>query len=161
MTKKIFLLKYKILNPTNLISSNVKHYFIINNKIAMYHVECHISWDSGCRTKLFYFLLPTYCRERIVLGQIFEMEIFIGLLVFRCSETENHIFSDWSMNLCVCYQHNPKTNNRRNSKFSILNLHHLKMFLETFKEDVTNSLCAGPYKQKNCNASRPMVGISF
>ena len=39
-------------------------------------------------------------RESIVFGQIFEMEILMNLHILRSPESEKHIFSVWS--LCVC-----------------------------------------------------------
>ena len=42
------------------------------------------------------------------MGQTFEIEILMDLHVLRSPESENHIFSGWSMCTCVCYQHNSK-----------------------------------------------------
>ena len=40
----------------------------------------------------------------LFLGQIFETEIFMDLLVFKSPESENHIFSVWSVCVRVNYQ---------------------------------------------------------
>ena len=53
------------------------------------------------RETAYYFLLPI-SRESIALGQIFEMEILMDLNVLRSPEPENHIFSVWSVCMCVC-----------------------------------------------------------
>ena len=64
----------------------------------------------------------------LLLGQIFEMEIIMDLHVLRSPESENHIFSDWSVCkcvcVCVCYKPNSKTNHSRNFKVGILHLYH-------------------------------------
>ena len=41
-------------------------------------------------------------RKTLFLGQIFEMEILMNLYVLRSPESENDIFSVWSMCLCLC-----------------------------------------------------------
>ena len=50
-----------------------------------------------------YFFLPISI-ESIVLSQIFEVEILMDLHVLKSPESENHIFSTWSvcMRVCVC-----------------------------------------------------------
>ena len=40
-------------------------------------------------------------RESIVFGQIFETEIYMNLHVMRFPESENCIFSIWSVCICV------------------------------------------------------------
>ena len=61
-----------------------------------------------------------YVEKVLFLSQIFEVEILMDLHVLRSPESENHIFSKWSVYmclcvcLCVCYQHNSKTSNSRN-----------------------------------------------
>ena len=51
----------------------------------------------------FYFFLLMLVTEKILfLGQIFEMEILMDLHVMRTPESENHIFSVWSVCACVC-----------------------------------------------------------
>ena len=56
----------------------------------------------------------------------FQNWVFMLLHILRPSESENRIFSGWSV-VCVyvrlCYQHNSKTNYCRNSKFGFLHLH--------------------------------------
>ena len=42
------------------------------------------------------------------LDQIFEMEILMDLHVMRSPESENHIFSVWSVCLCVCFHKTQK-----------------------------------------------------
>ena len=46
----------------------------------------------------FYFLLP----NKVFLGRTYKMEIWMVLEVLKSPETENHIFSGWSIWLCVC-----------------------------------------------------------
>ena len=38
----------------------------------------------------------------LFLSQIFEMEILMDLHFMRASESENHIFSIWSVCMCFC-----------------------------------------------------------
>ena len=65
----------------------------------------------------------------------------MDLHVLRSPESENHIFSVWSVCMCVsvctcaCYQQNSKTNYSRNIKFGILHLYYTQMLLETFHKD--------------------------
>ena len=80
-------------------------------------------------------------------GQIFKMEILMNLHVMRSPQSKNHIFSVSSVCMCVCYQHNSKTNCSRSIKFGILNLYHVQMLLETFCKDRTKTLCTGIYKR--------------
>ena len=49
-------------------------------------------------------------EKAIFLGQIFEMEILMGLHDVTL-ESENHTFSVWSV--CVCHPYNSKTDNGR------------------------------------------------
>ena len=58
----------------------------------------------------------------LLLDQIFELEILIDLHVMRSPESENNIFSIWSVCVCACvrYQHYSKKNYSRNMKFGIL-----------------------------------------
>ena len=83
----------------------------------------------------------------LLLGQIFKMEILMDLHVFRAPESENHIFSKWTVCMCVCYQHNSKTNYSRIFKFGILHLYHVQMLLETFYKYWTKTLCTGAHKR--------------
>ena len=106
----------------------------------------------------YYFLLPI-SRQSIVLGWNFEMQTLMDIHVLRSPESENHIFSVWSVcmcvclyvcmsvSLCVCYQHNSKTKCSRNIKFGILHLYHIQMLLETFYKDRTKTLCTGEHKR--------------
>ena len=50
----------------------------------------------------YYFLLLYMADKVLFLGQIFEMEILMDLHVLRSPESENHIFSGWSVSVCVC-----------------------------------------------------------
>ena len=81
------------------------------------------------------------------LGQIFEVEILMVLHVLRSPESENHIFSIWSVCMCVCDQHNSKTNCSRNIKFDILHLYYMQMLLETFCKDLTKTPHTGPHNE--------------
>ena len=38
----------------------------------------------------------------LFLSQIFKLEIFMDLQLFGSPESDNHIFSRWSMRMCVC-----------------------------------------------------------
>ena len=46
-----------------------------------------------------YFFLPMYGSESTDMGQIFEMEILMELYTLKTPESENHIFSSWSVHL--------------------------------------------------------------
>ena len=52
------------------------------------------------KAKLFTFSYLSV-EKLLYLGQIFEMEILMDLHVLRSPESENHIFSKWSVCLCV------------------------------------------------------------
>ena len=52
-----------------------------------------------------------------------------------------------SVCVCVCYQRNTRTNCSRNMKFSILQLCHIQMLLETFYKDRTKTLYTGACKR--------------
>ena len=124
---------YKVLHLLNLCSSNA----LGNTSMAIFFA---------------FSLSPTLIsRESIVLGQIFEVDILMDLNVLRLPETENHIFSGWSVYtcvcLCICYQHNLKTNNSKNFKFGIIHLYHTWMLLETFYKDRIKTLCTGTHKR--------------
>ena len=41
-------------------------------------------------------------KKVLFLGQIFEMETFMDLHIMKIPKSENHIFSDWSVRMCVC-----------------------------------------------------------
>ena len=73
----------------------------------------------------------------------------MDLHVLRCPVSENHIFSVLSAcpSVCVCYQHNSKTNYSRIFKLGILHLCHRQMLLETFYKDRTKTLCTGAHKR--------------
>ena len=93
----------------------------------------------------YYFAFSYLQVEKVLfLCQIFEVEIFMDLHVLRSPESENHIFSVWSVclcdSMCLCYQHNSKTNFSRNIKFGILHLYHVRMILEGFVLIILNIL---------------------
>ena len=100
---------------------------------------------------LFHFTLTYPCtvQKMLFLGQIFEMVIFMDLQILRSFESENHIFSAWSvcMCFCVCYPYSSKANDARNSKFSILHVYYIQMLLKTFYEDQTNNPYTGAYQR--------------
>ena len=83
----------------------------------------------------------------LLLGQIFELKILMDLHVMRVPESENLIFSVWSVRMCVFYQHNSKTNYSRNIKFGILHLYDLQMLLEISHKNRTKTLCTGAHKR--------------
>ena len=90
--------------------------------------------------------------EKVLFGdQIFEMGILMDLYFMRSLQSENHIFSVWSFSLCVCvcYQHNSKTNNSRIIKFGILHLYHIYMLPKTLYKDRTKNLCTGAHTHTN------------
>ena len=77
----------------------------------------------------------------------------MDLHVLRSPESENNIFSVWSVCMCVdvgvcaSYQRNSKTNYSRIFKFGILHFYHIQMLLETLYKDRTKSQCTGAYKR--------------
>ena len=89
------------------------------------------------------------------LDQIYETDFLIDLHVLRPPESENHIFSSWSVGIMlVCWSLRAcmyvcvyvisitrETNYSRNSKFGILHFYHMQT--QTFYEDQTNSLHIG------------------
>ena len=90
-------------------------------------------------------LLSLTCKQRKYCFWVkFWKWRFDGFTCFEC-ESENHIFSKWSV--CICYQHNSKTNYSRIFKFGILHLYHVQMLLETFHKDRTKTLCTGMHKR--------------
>ena len=66
------------------------------------------------------FKLIVFCHNNMLLSLCFFLLLFSCVL--RFPESENEIFWDWSVCICisVCYQHFPKTNFSRNSKFRML-----------------------------------------
>ena len=50
-------------------------------------------------------------KKRLFLGQIFEIEMLIGLHILRTAESENHNFSGQSVYVCacICFERNSKT----------------------------------------------------
>ena len=109
--------------------------------------KIHVIFWCATGISIFTFSYPWMVLNVLFLDEIFEVEIMKDLHVLRPPESENHIFSCWSdMYVCVCYQHNSKTNYRKNFKFDILHLCHIHMILETFYEDRTKTLCTGAHK---------------
>ena len=52
---------------------------------------------------IFFFIFSYLQVEKVLfLVQIFEVEILMDLHVLRSSESEKHIFSKWSVCMCVC-----------------------------------------------------------
>ena len=49
--------------------------------------------------------------------------------------------------VCICYQHNSRTNYSRSFKLGILHLYHVQMLLETFYKDQSKTLCTGGHKR--------------
>ena len=70
----------------------------------------------------------------------------MDLHVLRPSESENHVFSVWSVYPCVCYPHNSKTNYNRSIKFDTLHLYHIEMLFEIFYKDWAKILCTKVHK---------------
>ena len=117
----------------------------------VYYLGCDAVLNQNNFFNLFnqYFLLPI-SREILFWGQIFEVEILMGLQVFGSPESKNHIFIVWNVCMCVCvsvclrvcvsYKHKSKTNYSRIFKFGILHLYHRQMLHETFYSDRRKTL---------------------
>ena len=71
----------------------------------------------------------TYMVEKVLyLSQIFEMESLTVLQIFKDSESENQIYSNWALSLCVCVSVisiTQKKNYSRNFKIGILLFYHM------------------------------------
>ena len=98
--------------------------------------------------------------------QIVKVEILIDLHVLRSSESENHIFSVWSLCMCVytCVCVSvigiiKKQITAEASNSVILHLYHVQLLLETFYKD-WSKLC-GQGHTKYSNTLWPMDGISL
>ena len=50
---------------------------------------------------IFTSLYPCMIQKVFILGQFFEMQILMDLHVLKSPESENDIFSRWSLSLCV------------------------------------------------------------
>ena len=61
-----------------------------------------IIYSFKCKKNFFYYFLLSISRESIVLESNFEMQILMDIHVLRSPEFENHIFSVWSVCMCVC-----------------------------------------------------------
>ena len=86
----------------------------------------------------------------LYLSQIFEMESLTVLQIFKDSESENQIYSNWALSLCVCVSVISITEKQitvESSNFSILHLYHIQMLLEPFHKDRTKTLCTGAHKR--------------
>ena len=96
------------------------------------------------------FLLSLTLEKVLFWGQLFKILTLMDFYILRSPESENHIFSKWSVCmsvfLCVCYQHNSKTNYSRNIKFGILHLHHTQMLIETFHKYQTKNMSTAAHK---------------
>ena len=83
-----------------------------------------------------------YVEKVLFWGQIFQIVILTDLHILRSPEYKNLIFSNWFVcRVCVCYQHNSKTNLIRNFKFSIQHLYKIQLLFVTFYEDRKNTFC--------------------
>ena len=73
------------------------------------------------------FYYPCMVEKILFLSQIFQTEILMDSQVLGFPQSENKTFRDWSVRMrvsvSVCYQHYPKTNHSKNSKFCILHLY--------------------------------------
>ena len=58
--------------------------------------------DSPLDSSSFFTFSYLKVEKVLFLGQIFEMEILMDLHVLRSPESENLIFSKWSVCVCVC-----------------------------------------------------------
>ena len=94
--------------------SHQSSHVIDSNRLAIYSDNCIVCQVTRPLTlkiaflkyilNFFLILFLTYKLRKYcfgVWGQIFEMEILIDLHVLRTPETENHIFSVWSVYLCL------------------------------------------------------------
>ena len=89
-------------------------------------------------TKVSFLLSLTYAMvEKVLfLDLIFEKELLMDLHVMRSPESENHIFSVWSVCMCVCVSVISITQNfSRDVKLNRIHLYHVKILLETFYKD--------------------------
>ena len=65
-------------------------------------VLCHTGKNKIHRPTFFFTFSDPYMIEKVLfLGQIFEMKILLDLHVLRAPESKNHIFSGWSVCVCV------------------------------------------------------------
>ena len=69
-------------------------------------MQNYYNWKSKLFALPIFLLSFTHvmvCKVKIILGgQTFEMEILMDLHVLRSPDSENHIFSKWSLCMCVC-----------------------------------------------------------
>ena len=97
-------------------SCTFKHYRILAYCAhCLYNMDFNYFFPSICCWGFFFSLLSlTYAMvEKIMFwDQIFKLEILIELHITSSPESKNHIFSVWSVYICVCicacYQHNSK-----------------------------------------------------
>ena len=112
---------------------------------------------SGVRLFTFSYL---YMAEKVLLlGQIFEMEILMNLHVLWFSESQYHIFSVWSVYMCmsvISLTQKQITAESSNLIFYICIMY--KRYLEPFIK-IGQKLCTQG-KQKNSNKLRPIERIS-
>ena len=111
----------------------------------------------SCRHKnfTFYILWPKRSTESFAFESNIRNGDFDGFILFGVLESENHIFSGWSLSLSlslyvyvyICYHHNSKINNSRNYKFGILHFYHTWMLSKTFYDDQANGLCSRAHKR--------------
>ena len=98
----------------------------------------------------FYFLF-SISRESIIFGSKFSKWRFWWIYTFWGLLNPKIIFLANGLcvcvSVCVCYQHNSKTNHSRNIKFGIQHLYHVQMLLETFYKHQTKTLCIGTLKR--------------
>ena len=125
------------------------HYF--HTKLSIIRTELYSQMKLNFQKSVFTFLsLTCVMVEKVLfLREIFEAEILMDLHVMRTYEFENHIFSVWSLCLCV---HVPvisitdNTNYSRNMKFDILYLYYTQILSETFYKDRTKILYTDAHK---------------
>ena len=57
--------------------------------------------------------------------QQLEFEILMSSHILRFPESKNHTFNGLTVSVSICFQHNLKINDNRNSKFNIVHLYHM------------------------------------
>ena len=77
-----------------------RYLYFCNNILEMI-IVCKILTVSTLVLNIFTFLY-SYMVEKVPLSKIFELEILMDLHVLRSPQSEKHIFSKWSVCMCVC-----------------------------------------------------------
>ena len=131
---------------TNFVSNQFSHLVkkskILRNSRCYDKLFCVLDWSFVKKCKHFYFLLPI-SRESIVFGSNFRNGDIEGFTRFEVPWIRNHIFSKWSVCICVCLcvsvcvsviRHNSKKITAESSNLasyiSIIGRCYLKLFIK-------------------------------